>query len=205
MIGAFWQPRLVVADMTTLVTLPDRELSAGLAEVIKYALIGDKDFLAWLEKNIAALVAKDVNLLAQTVKICCQYKADTVAEDEFETGKRGLLNFGHTFGHVIETHAGYGNWLHGEAVAVGMLQAAQLSQHLGWLTVGDVIRVRRLLQQANLPIQPPVIPVETALTLMQHDKKVRAGQIRLILLKALGEAIITADYPVEALKTVLQG
>lgn len=203
MIGAFWQPRLVVADMATLLTLPERELSAGLAEVIKYALIGDTAFLAWLEDNMPALVAKDLALLADTVTICCQHKAAIVAEDEFESGRRALLNFGHTFGHVIETHEGYGKWLHGEAVAVGMLQATQLSQKMGWLTSDAVAQVTRLLKAANLPTLPPPIDVTTALTLMQHDKKVKAGNIRLILLKSLGNALVTSDYDTTALYEVL--
>lgn len=205
MIGAFWQPRLVVADMATLATLPARELSAGLAEVIKYALIGDSAFLEWLEQHMPALLRGDMALLSQAVLVCCQHKAAIVAEDEFETGKRGLLNFGHTFGHVIETHEGYGTWLHGEAVAIGMLQAAQLSQKLGWLTPEQVTRVATLLKNAQLPITPPPISLEVALALMQHDKKVRAGQIRLILLKDLGQAIITADYPAADLHAVLMG
>ncbi len=203
MIGAFWQPKLVVADMTTLTTLPERELSAGLAEVIKYALIGDTQFLAWLDTHLPALVAKDLDLLAHTVTICCQHKADIVAEDEFESGKRALLNFGHTFGHVIETHEGYGNWLHGEAVGVGMLQAVQLSQKLGWLSAQEVTYVTELLNKANLPIIPPNIDTATALDLMQHDKKVKSGKIRLILLKALGDAILTSDYDKTALAEVL--
>lgn len=203
MIGAFWQPVLVVADMTTLTTLPERELSAGLAEVIKYALIGDTDFLMYLEKNMPKLVAKDLDLLAETVKICCQHKADIVAEDEFETDKRALLNFGHTFGHVIETHEGYGTWLHGEAVGVGMIQAMQLSQKLGWFSHEDVIRGKNLIEQAKLPTLPPKIDLATSLDLMQHDKKVKSGKIRLILLKALGEAVLTGDYDEQALQAVL--
>lgn len=203
MIGAFWQPRLVVADMATLTTLPARELSAGLAEVIKYALIGDIAFLQWLETHITALVNLDLGLLAQAVLVCCQHKAQIVAEDEFETDKRALLNFGHTFGHVIETHEGYGTWLHGEAVAMGMLQAVQLSQKMGWLTVEQVERVRQLLANAQLPLAPPPIEASTALELMRHDKKVKAGKIRLILLKQLGEGIMTSDYDENALWTVL--
>lgn len=204
MIGAFWQPKLVLADMATLQTLPKRELSAGLAEVIKYALIGDVEFLAWLEENIEQLLELNLDLLAQAVLKSCQHKADIVAEDEFENGKRALLNFGHTFGHVIETHEGYGNWLHGEAVSVGMLQASELSYKMGNILLDDVKRVKNLLEHAKLPIQPPKIAVETALDLMSHDKKVKSGQIRLILLKNLGDAYITADYDVALLKQVLQ-
>ncbi len=203
MIGAFWQPQMVLADMSTLQTLPARELSAGLAEVIKYALIMDADFLTWLEQNLPAMMALDLAILGEAVKRCCEYKAAVVAQDERESGVRALLNFGHTFGHVIETHEGYGNWLHGEAVAAGMVQAAELSQKLGWLEATDVARVKRILVLANLPITPPPIPVETALRLMGHDKKVKRGQIRLILLKSLGEAVLTADFEAQLLNEVL--
>lgn len=190
MIGAFWQPQMVLADMHTLTTLPQRELSAGMAEVIKYALIMDADFLTWLEDNMSALMSLDKVALAEAVARCCQYKADIVAQDERESGKRALLNFGHTFGHVIETHEGYGKWLHGEAVAAGMVQAAQLSQQMGWISEQDVQRISEVLQAAHLPIKPPAIDTQTALGLMQHDKKVKSGQVRLILLKSVGEAEI---------------
>ena len=203
MIGAFWQPRLVLADMTTLLTLPPRELSAGLAEVIKYALIGDTEFLGWLEQHMEALTNLDLNLLAQAVLVSCQHKAQIVAQDEFEANLRALLNFGHTFGHVIETHEGYGTWLHGEAVAVGLLQAMALSEQLGWLTSQDVERAKKLILQAKLPTEPPKIAVQTALDLMGHDKKVKSGKIRLVLLKQLGEAVLTADYPAQLLTDVL--
>lgn len=203
MIGAFWQPRLVLADMQSLMTLAPRELSAGLAEVIKYALIGDVTFLAWLETHMTALLSLDLRLLAQAVLTCCQHKADVVASDEFETGRRALLNFGHTFGHVIETHQGYGNWLHGEAVAVGMVQAMQLSQRLGWLRVDELMRGQALIASAKLPTKPPTIPLTTALALMQHDKKVKAGKLRLILLQGLGNACVTADYDPQQLIEVL--
>ena len=194
MIGAFWQPQMVLADMSTLTTLPARELSAGLAEVIKYALIMDEAFLTWLEVNLPAMMALDLAVLGEAVKRCCQYKADVVAQDERESGVRALLNFGHTFGHVIETHEGYGNWLHGEAVAAGMVQAAELSCKLGWLTPTEVARIKRVLALANLPITPPVIDAQTALALMGHDKKVKHGQIRLILLKSIGTAVLTSDF-----------
>lgn len=203
MIGAFWQPQMVLANMNTLKTLPPRELSAGLAEVIKYALIMDADFLTWLEKNLPAMMALDLAVLGEAVKRCCQYKADVVAQDERESGVRALLNFGHTFGHVIETHQGYGNWLHGEAVAAGMVQAAELSQKMGWLTVDDVARIKRILVSANLPIVPPPIAVDTALGLMGHDKKVKHGQIRLILLKSIGKAVLTKDFDAKLLTEVL--
>lgn len=203
MIGAFWQPQMVLAEMSTLKTLPTRELSAGLAEVIKYALIMDAEFLTWLEHNLPAMMALDLAILGEAVKRCCQYKADVVAQDERESGVRALLNFGHTFGHVIETHEGYGNWLHGEAVAAGMVQAAELSQKIGWLTSEDVARIKRILTVANLPITPPAIDVQTALDLMGHDKKVKHGQIRLILLKSLGDAVLTNDFDAELLTDVL--
>ena len=203
MIGAFWQPQMVLADMSTLKTLPARELSAGLAEVIKYALIMDVDFLTWLEQNLPAMMILDLAVLGEAVKRCCEYKANTVAQDERESGVRALLNFGHTFGHVIETHEGYGNWLHGEAVAAGMVQAAELSQKIGWLTCDEVARVKRVLALANLPITPPPIEVQTALGLMGHDKKVKDGQIRLILLKSLGKAVITSDFDTQLLTEVL--
>ncbi|TXD96339.1 3-dehydroquinate synthase [Psychrobacter frigidicola] len=203
MIGAFWQPQMVLADMSTLRTLPARELSAGLAEVIKYALIMDVDFLTWLEQNLPAMLALDLAILGEAVKRCCQYKADIVAQDERESGIRAILNFGHTFGHVIETHEGYGNWLHGEAVAAGMVQAAELSQKLGWLSLDDVARIKRVLTLAKLPITPPPIAIDTALNLMGHDKKVKQGQIRLILLKSLGDAVLTADFDESLLIDVL--
>ncbi|MDO5767882.1 MAG: 3-dehydroquinate synthase [Psychrobacter sp.] len=203
MIGAFWQPRMVLADMATLTTLPKRELSAGMAEVIKYALIMDESFLTWLEKNMSALMTLDFELIAEAVKRCCQYKAQVVAEDEREAGRRALLNFGHTFGHVIETHEGYGSWLHGEAVAAGMMQAAQLSQRLGWLGIEDVQRIQSLLLAAKLPIVPPPIDPQVALDLMGHDKKVKKGQINLILLKALGDACVTDDFSPTLLESVL--
>lgn len=203
MIGAFWQPRLVLADMSTLTTLPPRELSAGLAEIIKYALIGDVEFLTWLETHITSLLALDLELLAEAVLISCQHKADIVAQDEFEANTRALLNFGHTFGHVIETHEGYGNWLHGEAVAAGMIQAMQLSHKQGWIESQDVARATQLIAQANLPTVPPTIDVATALDLMGHDKKVKSGKIRLVLLKKLGQAILTSDYDPKLLTDVL--
>lgn len=203
MIGAFWQPQMVLADMHTLTTLPKRELSAGMAEVIKYALIMDSTFLSWLEDNMSALMALDKDILAQAVARCCQYKADIVAQDERESGKRALLNFGHTFGHVIETHEGYGQWLHGEAVAVGMIQASQLSEKMGWITEQEVGRIINILKSALLPIKPPGIDTQIALDLMQHDKKVKSGQIRLILLKSVGEAVVTADFEQAQLEAVL--
>lgn len=203
MIGAFWQPTCVLADMATFTTLPQREFCAGLAEVVKYALIFDKEFLAWLETYQEQILAKDGEILSQMVYRCCDYKAQIVASDERESGRRALLNFGHTFGHVIETHQGYGNWLHGEAVSAGMMQALAMSCELGLIDKQDVERVAKLLQAFDLPIKPPQIAVQTALDLMGHDKKVQQGKIRLILLKALGEAFVTADFDLATLNKVL--
>lgn len=198
MIGAFWQPRLVLADTRTLRTLPDREFSAGLAEVIKYGLLGDPPFLEWLEKNIDGLMRRDDDLLAYAIERSCADKAAIVAADELETateGGRALLNLGHTFGHAIETGAGYGVWLHGEAVAAGMVMAAELSRRLGWLATGDVERVRALLRRAGLPIKGEPLGAQRYLDLMGHDKKVLAGRLRLVLLKRLGEAVTHGETP----------
>ena len=198
MIGAFWQPQLVLADTDTLTTLPPRELAAGLAEVIKYGLIRDLPFLEWLEANMDALVARDGAALAYAIERSCHNKAEVVAADEFETAKEGgraLLNLGHTFGHAIETGVGYGEWLHGEAVAAGTLMAAELSRRLGWLSVADVDRVRRLLQRAGLPTRGAPLGAERYLELMGHDKKVIAGKLRLVLLKHIGEAVTWGEAP----------
>lgn len=203
MIGAFWQPGYVLADMQSLSTLPAREFSAGMAEVIKYAFIMDAPFLTWIEANIDAIMSLEYSALSYIVKRCCELKAQIVAEDERESGKRAILNFGHTFGHVIETHQGYGNWLHGEAVAAGMVQAAKLSQSQGWLSEDDVKRIINITQQLNLPTMPPEIEVETALELMHHDKKTMSGNIRLVLLKSIGEAVVTKDFSQDKLVEVL--
>lgn len=203
MIGAFWQPRLVLADTQTLNTLPDRELSAGLAEIIKYGLIRDAEFFGWLEQNMPHLLTRDADALAYAINRSCQTKADIVALDERESGERALLNLGHTFGHAIENGMGYGVWLHGEGVAAGTVLAAQMSQRLGWLTAADVTRTVALLKAANLPTIAPKLGVESYLDLMGLDKKVKDGKIRLILLKAIGKAIFTADYPAEALHATL--
>lgn len=203
MIGAFWQPVCVLADMATFNTLPEREFSAGLAEVVKYALIFDVDFLTWLEQNTDKILAKDGDILSQMVYRCCDYKAQIVALDERESGNRALLNFGHTFGHVIETHQGYGSWLHGEAVSAGMVQALALSCELGLISRDDVSRVVKLLSVFNLPVRPPVIEVDTALNLMGHDKKVQSGKIRLVLLKSLGQGFVTAEFEMVLLQKVL--
>lgn len=203
MLGAFQQPQVVLADMAQLNTLPDRELSAGLSEVIKYALLGDADFLVWLEKNMDGLVGRDANLLAEAVYRSCAHKARIVANDEKEQGERALLNLGHTFGHAIESYLGYGTWLHGEAVATGMVMAADLSQRLGWISSDDVERTKKIIQRANLPISCPKIPLDEFLGYMAHDKKVLNGQLRLVLLKQLGQAVITKGFDVELMKQAI--
>lgn len=193
MIGAFYQPISVIVDTNTLKTLPKREVSAGLAEVIKYGAIFDIQFFEWLEQHIDDLVALEQSALEYCIQRCCQLKADVVARDETEKGDRALLNLGHTFGHAIEAHLGYGNWLHGEAVAVGMLEAAALSHILGDLTEQDVARLEKLIARATLPtISPDGMQPEEYLPYMWRDKKVLSGQLRLILLKSLGTAYVTA-------------
>ncbi len=205
MIGAFYQPRAVLADMAVLDTLPARELSAGLAEVIKYALLGDVQFLAWLEQHIDALRARDRATLAEAVRHCCQMKADIVGEDEKETGVRALLNLGHTFGHAIEAGMGYGAWLHGEAVAAGMVLAAETSRLLGWISEADVARVTALIERAGLPTLSPDLGVDAWISHMGHDKKVEEGQLRFVLLRQLGQAVIEKGVPLTVLREVLQG
>lgn len=200
MIGAFQQPQVVLADMSQLKTLPDRELSAGLAEVIKYALLGDLEFLVWLEQHMEALVARDPELLAEAVYRSCAHKARIVANDEKEQGERALLNLGHTFGHAIESYLGYGVWLHGEAVATGMVMAADLSKRMGWIPDEDLQRTKNIIQRANLPIVCPHIPLDEFLAYMSHDKKVLNGQLRLVLLRELGKAIITKEFDVESMQ-----
>ena len=206
MIGAFYQPQCVIADVGLLKTLPDRELSAGLAEVIKYGLIRDAAFFVWLEKTMPSLINKDPSTLIEAVIRSCENKADVVAQDEFESSKgiRATLNLGHTFGHAIEHAMGYGNWLHGEAVAAGMVMAAFLSQELGWLNPDEFDRTKQLIANANLPINPPDIPVDQFMGLMQSDKKSQRGRIHLILQKTIGEAILTSDYPEASLRKTLQ-
>ena len=203
MIGAFQQPQVVLADMSQLKTLPPRELSAGLAEVIKYALLGDADFLAWLEQHIDALVQGDEAALAEAVYRSCAHKARIVANDEKEQGERALLNLGHTFGHAIESYLGYGEWLHGEAVATGMVMAADLSQRMGWISAEDLARTKNIIQRANLPIVCPQIPLDDFLAYMAHDKKVLNGQLRLVLMQAVGQAIITKTFDVELMKQAI--
>lgn len=204
MIGAFYQPRLVLADIDTLDTLPERELKAGLAEVIKYGLIRDPDFFAWLEANIDGLLARDTDALAYAIERSCTNKAEVVAADETEQGERALLNLGHTFGHAIETGMGYGAWLHGEAVAAGTMMAAVLSQRLGWLDGTDVARIERLHVRAGLPVIGPDLPVERYLALMAGDKKVEGGRLRLVLLKALGKAVMHGDAGVDDISAAIR-
>ena len=190
MIGAFYQPKLVIADTDVLVTLPDRELRSGLAEVIKYGLIRDLPFLEWLERDIERLLCRDHAALCYAIHRSCANKAEVVVADENEHGERALLNLGHTFGHAIETGMGYGEWLHGEAVAVGTLMAAELSCQQGWLAREDVQRIELLFHRAGLPVKGPVMDAERYLELMLHDKKVQDGKIRLILLKSVGQAVV---------------
>jgi 3-dehydroquinate synthase len=204
MIGAFYQPKLVLADTSTLNTLPDRELSSGLAEVIKYGLLGDEKFFEWLEKNIGKLISRDTEALTYAIQRSCEMKAEIVAADERESGCRALLNFGHTFGHAIEGAMGYGNWLHGEAVAVGMVLAAKLSHKMGLIPITDVTRIESLLEDAKLPIQAPRIPGEEMLRWMQLDKKTQSGKLHLILLRQVGEAFIESNAPVSELTSLLK-
>jgi 3-dehydroquinate synthase len=204
MIGAFYQPRCVIADIDTFKTLPARELSAGLAEVIKYGLIYDVEFFRWLEDNIEGLIQLDPERLAQAVLVSCETKARIVEQDERESGLRAILNLGHTFGHAIETVMGYGNWLHGEAVAAGMVMAIDLSIREG--LVDEELRKRSidLLSRAGLPVSPPAnISLEQYLDVMAIDKKTLDGKIRLVLLRALGEAFVSADYSRENLQETL--
>jgi 3-dehydroquinate synthase len=204
MIGAFYQPQLVLADISTLNTLPDKELSAGLAEVIKYGLIRDLPFLEWLEQNMDRLLSRDPEALQYAVFRSCENKAEVVAADEREGGERALLNLGHTFGHAIESGMGYGCWLHGEAVAAGTIMAADLSQRLGWISAADVERVRTLFLRANLPVISPDLGVEKYLEFMGHDKKVEGGKLRFVLLKQIGHAVIEGNVPPELLQQTLE-
>lgn len=205
MIGAFYQPKAVVADTSLLGTLPDRELKAGLAEVIKYGLLGDAEFFQWLDENSAALLGKDDRVLAKAIKISCEHKAAIVAQDERESGVRALLNLGHTFGHAIETATGYTQWLHGEAVAVGMVMAADLSMRMGWIDAADAKKIKSLIEKFGMPVAPPAdITEERYLSLMSSDKKVSAGKIRFILLKAIGRAVIASDVDSSKLSSTLR-
>lgn len=205
MIGAFHQPKAVVIDTDVLETLSERELSAGLAEVIKYGLIRDAGFLDWLEQNMPQLRAREPEALRYAIAESCRNKADVVAADETEQGNRALLNLGHTFGHAIETATGYKSWLHGEAVGAGMAMAAAFSARLGWISSVDVDRVRRVIEAAGLPLTPPPdLGPRRCRELMGLDKKVQDGVLRLVLLKALGHAVVTAEYGDEDLSAFLQ-
>ena len=209
MIGAFYQPQLVLADTATLNTLPDNELAAGLAEVIKYGLIRDLPFFEWLEQNIDRLLARDTEALQYAIARSCRNKAEVVAADECErdgreSGGRALLNLGHTFGHAIESGMGYGNWLHGEGVAAGTIMAADLSQRLGWIGAQDVARTRSLFERAGLPTVAPDLGAEKYLEWMGLDKKVEGGKIRFVLLKEIGRAVVYGEVPGELLRQTLQ-
>ena len=205
MIGAFHQPRAVVADIATLRSLPERELRAGLAEVVKYGLICDPDFFDWLERNAESLLALEPESLINAIHRSCATKAAIVARDEHEQGDRALLNLGHTFGHAIESTTGYTRWLHGEAVAAGMLMAATLSQRAGWMSAAEVERIAALLARFGLRTEArgEVTPAE-ARAAMNLDKKVKAGRVRLVLMRGIGQAFVTDDYPQEALSATLE-
>jgi len=205
MIGAFHQPRAVVIDTGCLATLPARELAAGLGEVIKTAAMGDCAFFEWLEANVGRLNARDADALVHAVAQSCRIKARVVAADERETGDRALLNFGHTFGHAIEAGVGYGEWLHGEAVAAGMVLAARLSERVGFIGGADVARLRTLIAQASLPVDAPPLGADRYLELMRHDKKVAAGAIRFVLLRGIGNAVIASDVAEPTLRGILDG
>jgi 3-dehydroquinate synthase len=200
LIGAFHQPQIVLIDVATLNTLPDRELRAGLAEVIKHGAIADAGFFSWLEGNIDELLARNPKALAHAVQRSCEIKAEVVAEDEREAGRRAILNFGHTFGHAIEHCKGYGEWLHGEAVAAGMVMAAELSG------IGDTetARIRALIEAAGLPANPPAIGSTAMLDAMGMDKKVLGKQLRFVLLDKLGHAVLSGDVDEGRLATVLE-
>jgi len=205
MIGAFHQPRCVIIDVDTLATLPPREFSAGLAEVLKYGLIGDLPFYDWLRQNSAALCAREPAVLVEAIRRSCANKARVVVADEREEGQRALLNFGHTFAHAIETATAYTSCLHGEAVAIGMLMAARMSCRLGWIPLADVDALRTVLLALGLPVDPPPgIEPARFIELMAADKKVSGGKIRLVLLRAVGDAVVTADFPIAELEALLQ-
>jgi 3-dehydroquinate synthase len=205
MIGAFYQPRCVLADTDVLATLPAREVKAGLAEVVKYGLVYDAHFFNWLAENSKGIGESDPALLSQTIKTCCEIKAAIVAKDEKESGVRALLNLGHTFGHAIETASGYGNWLHGETVAMGMTMAADLSRRLGWIEPNVALRIRAVLEENfGMPVLPPAdITVEQYLDLMLSDKKAESGKIRFVLLRAIGEGVVEGDIAPALLEETL--
>jgi len=204
MIGAFYQPKLVLADTSSLHTLPDRELAAGLAEVVKYGLILDPGFFVWLEENMSSLVRRDPNAMVYAVRRSCEIKAQVVSQDERETGARALLNLGHTFGHAIEAGLSFGTWLHGEAVAAGTVLAARLSSRMGMLGDAELQRVIALLERAGLPVQAPRLGVDRYLELMGLDKKVEGGKLRLVLLRRIGSAYLAADFDHGLLREVLE-
>lgn len=204
MIGAFWQPKAVIVDIDTLTTLPSRELSAGLAEVIKYGLIRDERFLSWLEEHMQALRSVEAVVIAEAIAQSCQIKADIVADDETEQGVRALLNLGHTFGHAIEAHQGYGNWLHGEAVGAGMAMAATLSHQLGWIDSNALARAKAVVESAGLPLAAPAgMSVDDFLARMKLDKKNIDTRLRLVLLNALGDACVSDATPPDMLRELL--
>ncbi|MEA3277649.1 MAG: 3-dehydroquinate synthase [Pseudomonadota bacterium] len=206
MIGAFYQPRAVIADTDTLHSLPDRELSAGIAEVIKYGLIRDPGFFAWLEENMDALLGRDPDALSYAIERSCRNKAEVVAEDELEAGQRALLNLGHTFGHAIETGMGYGAWLHGEAVGAGMCMAAELSRRMGWIDENVTARVRTLVTRAGLPVVSPAeMGPEQFLERMAVDKKVQKGRLRFVLLREIGHAVVTGQAARDDIEAVIKG
>ena len=205
LVGAFHQPRCVVSDTATFATLDPREVRAGIAEVVKYGLIGDPDFFDWLEAHATALLDLDDDTIATAVVRACECKAALVVADERESGVRALLNLGHTFGHAIETGTGYGAWLHGEAVAAGIALAARMSHRMGWLAGQDCERIERLLERVGLPTRAPAtLSAQRMLELMSVDKKVRRGRLRLILLRRIGEAVMTGDFDPEALYATLE-
>ncbi|THB74872.1 MAG: 3-dehydroquinate synthase [Gammaproteobacteria bacterium] len=205
MIGAFYQPQVVVADITTLDTLEDRELRAGIAEVIKYGFIYDAEFFAWLEENLNKLLQRDYDVLEYAVYRSCQIKAEIVAKDELEHGIRALLNFGHTFGHAIETFTGYSQWLHGEAIATGMCMALSMSQLMGWLTEEDAQRGIDIIKIAQLPADVPEgMSTDDFVRLMQADKKVLDGVVRLVLIKGIGEGAVVDKYAPEIFRETIE-
>ncbi len=206
MIGAFYQPKAVLIDINTLQTLPARELSAGLAEVVKYGLISDQPFYRWLQEHMPRLLAREEAALAEAIERSCSIKAEVVAADEREGGIRAILNLGHTFGHAIETGQGYGQWLHGEAVAAGMLLALELSARRGWIAGAEVDDFRELLLGMHLPVSAPAdMDADAFLALMSRDKKVMDGRLRLILLEDIGRACIVDDTTERELRDLLQG
>lgn len=204
MIGAFHQPQCVIADTDTLNTLDDRQLSAGIAEIIKYGLINDAGLFDWLEQNIESLLSRDPGALGFAIERSCVDKAKVVAADELEAGQRALLNLGHTFGHAIETGVGYGTWLHGEAVGAGMCMAARLSRQHGWMTQQEEERISALVEKSGLPTEPPSeLSADQMLELMAVDKKVQDGNLRLVLMKGIGRSFVTDRFDLDRLKHTL--